>query len=216
MEKKPFTLIELLVVIAIVAILAAMLLPAMGKARDIAKKSNCTNNLKQTGIAMMSYTSDCSDYIPLYSNGSTLWYYVLNPYLGRGIKNNNNKIWICPSSTHQLPVKSDGGQSYSYGLLNAVSGKKITMIRKPSYRFAAAEGNQATAWQSSGSLVNAWFGNVPTPIAYDSDDVAASNTSYFRFRHSKAVGVMHVDLHFSTYSRGEPNNSSFWNAHLYE
>ena len=69
-KQKCFTLIELLVVIAIIAILAAILLPALQKARERGMTSNCTSRIKQFGMINMSYCNDFEGYTPKYWGGS--------------------------------------------------------------------------------------------------------------------------------------------------
>jgi prepilin-type N-terminal cleavage/methylation domain-containing protein/prepilin-type processing-associated H-X9-DG protein len=78
-ERRGFTLIELLVVIAIIAILAALLLPALAKTKEKGWQVKCANNLHQIGIALRIYADDFNDKLPDYSTGSGDWLWDLHP-----------------------------------------------------------------------------------------------------------------------------------------
>jgi prepilin-type N-terminal cleavage/methylation domain-containing protein/prepilin-type processing-associated H-X9-DG protein len=96
-HRTGFTLIELLVVIAIIAILAAMLLPALGKAKEAGRKAKCINNLHNMGLAMLMYSDDNDGFVP--RGNDPVWWQVLTPTLGGRTKNDYGKIQIytCPS-----------------------------------------------------------------------------------------------------------------------
>jgi prepilin-type N-terminal cleavage/methylation domain-containing protein len=85
-HRRRFTLVELLVVIAIIAILSALLLPALGGARDFAKRTSCIGNLRQCSSSIFLYCNDYSDYNPTYAqtaNGVfTTWLWVPAMYSG--------------------------------------------------------------------------------------------------------------------------------------
>lgn len=112
--RAAFTLIELLVVIAIISILAAILFPVFGRARENARRTSCLSNMKQIGLGIMQYTQDYDEhYTPCTTctifgaplgacapNYAILWPQILQPYV------KSQQIFQCPSDTDTTSVST--------------------------------------------------------------------------------------------------------------
>ena len=96
--RRGFTLIELLVVIAIIAILAAILFPVFAKAREKARQTSCTSNVKQICLAQMMYAQDYDERL----TGRELWMVKLQPYV------KNWQIFSCPSWGNTVMLTAQG------------------------------------------------------------------------------------------------------------
>ena len=154
-QRSAFTLIELLVVIAIIAILAAILFPVFGRARENARRSSCQSNIKQLGLGIMQYTQDYDELYPqdysVSANRNYVWDLAIQPYV------KSTQILQCPSDPIPQPTSNmgNGWTDYSYNKLLTVvgpapgfihSGKSMAAINAPALSIMLSETTNRPAW----------------------------------------------------------------------
>ena len=152
---RGFTLIEIIVVIAIIVILVAMLLPALGQAREKARQAVCQSNLKQMGLAMHMYLEDYDEFLPALRPNV---YVFLAPYVGRpdatsGVVADYIKVYVCPTGDCMWNSSGYRGRctyGYNCGCVSDADnpvialryriGDRLPCITTPSQRFFMGDG----------------------------------------------------------------------------
>jgi prepilin-type N-terminal cleavage/methylation domain-containing protein/prepilin-type processing-associated H-X9-DG protein len=218
--RRGFTLIELLVVIAVIALLMAILLPALSRAREQGKSTRCLSNLKQIGIAMHAYATDYSYLLPraelrpgiaVYTGIDMRWPVLFMPYVGATSNSVQNyyelDIFDCPSyplreqtvdyCTNAFDLKGSMTECFGFTKLDDFP-RQATTIYLADYEYIPnadqikiiLKNDPPDTMKVKMQSLDAWHRNH-LPSAGDSTRRVARN------RHAKWINCLFIDGHSS-------------------
>jgi prepilin-type N-terminal cleavage/methylation domain-containing protein/prepilin-type processing-associated H-X9-DG protein len=221
-SRRGFTLIELLVVIAVIAILAALLLPALARAKGLAKRTACMSNLKQWGLALAIYYDDNDGYVPRESFGSgtvlnnwaqvrdvnnyDVWYNAVPPVMNhlraadyftrRADFYEEHSFFHCPAAKFPAGYLTGNNPLFSYSL-------NSKLVEAPATNLLAGAIGQPSSTVMY--LENLLAGEKPVDPAQPTDNLGQPSSFASRFvaRHDGRGSLVFADGHAETFRGNE-------------
>ena len=232
-HRRGFTLIELLVVIAIIALLMAILMPALQRVKKQAKATTCLSNLKQIGLAASMYAGDNEWSIPRGSTGNNpIWFMQFLPYVGQRHNQGdykNVKIYRCksfPTTGYGLRNVSNSLQTVCYVIndwtfssrtdvtgTSVGEATKLSVFKRPAHTIYLAD-NEDGVWrpiienETSPDIIRCDI-FIPTHLPLSNNLDVNDGRRIARERHSEGCNVLFLDWH-SEYVKAEDMTIDMW------
>jgi prepilin-type N-terminal cleavage/methylation domain-containing protein/prepilin-type processing-associated H-X9-DG protein len=228
--QRGFTLVELLVVIGIIAVLIALLLPALNRARESAKGVNCMSNLRQIGIAVTLYTQASKGWLPPYRTAVTGFspppaYPYYWQFLAAFYQNEEPRVWECPSDNFVIgtagPIRRHFNErmfsgvrdaSFSYGWNIRLPKSSTSIYTLPEFSYVMNPSPVAKIRAPSEAML--FLDAASSVVGPDYVDIPTT----WRFDHNKRIACLYVDGHADLRLRedifpitvGGAYNPNFW------